>query len=241
MSSEQHDRLAAEHVLGLLEGEEHTRAERLLASDATFRAAVDQWRVYFAEFDETVAPISPSESLWQRIEVGVTAEPPAATARAPAARPAPSALRNIWESLPFWRTAGLTAAFAALLLAFGVSFFADKASRQPVMIAVLLNSANQPGAVLSTFADGRAELVPLGEISIPDNHSMQVWTLPDPAGPPVSIGLVNAARTVQLNLEKLPRPQSNQLFEISVEPLHGSPTGLPTGPVILKGTASTAL
>ena len=109
------------------------------------------------------------------------------------------------------------------------------------MIAVLLNDANQPGAVLSAFADGRAELVPLRGTSIPANHSMQIWTFPDPKGAPVSVGLLQDARTVRFNLQTLPGLHDQQLFAISMEPLHGSPTGLPTGPVVLKGTTSTAL
>jgi anti-sigma-K factor RskA len=110
-----------------------------------------------------------------------------------------------------------------------------------MLVAVLMNDANQPGAVLRTFADGRVELTPLGDMQIPHNHSIQVWTFPDPAAAPVSVGIVHAARTVFLDLRNLPRPHTDQLFAISVEPLSGSPTGLPTGPVIMKGTATTAL
>jgi anti-sigma-K factor RskA len=127
------------------------------------------------------------------------------------------------------------------VLAAGLAFFAEKASRQPILVAVLMNEANQPGAVLRTFTDGRAELTPLGDMQIPHNHSIQVWTFPDPAGAPVSVGVVQTARTVLLSLQNLPQPHSNQLFAISVEPLAGSPTGQPTGPVVMKGTATTAL
>jgi anti-sigma-K factor RskA len=80
------------------------------------------------------------------------------------------------------------------------------------MVAVLLNDANQPGAVFNTFADGRAELVPLGDMTIPH-------------GAPVSVGVIQMPRTVRLNLDDLPQPRSNQLFAISVEPLAGSPYG----------------
>lgn len=237
------DRLAAEHVLGLLEGEERGVADRLLASDSEFRALVEVWRQRFSAWDETAAEIPPGESLWQRIESSVIAAPAAVLApAAPAPRTAtPGLLASLWDNLSFWRTFGLVGAVATLLLAAGMGFFAVKASRQPVMIAVLLTDANQPGAVLSTYSDGRAELVPLGDMTIPHNHSVQVWTFPDPAGPPVSVGVVQVARTVRLKLDNVPQLRSDQLFAISIEPLSGSPTGLPTGPVVMKGTASTAL
>ena len=244
MTRDDQDRLAAEHVLGLLEGEERGQAERLLASDETFQALVEQWRMRFSEWDRTAADLAPSEALWQRIEDGLNTQPGAAVAVPLASRRQGSSsgvFQGLWDSLVFWRGFGLAGAMAALLLAVGLGYFAQKASRQPMLVAVLMSETNQPGAVLRTFADGRAELTPLGDMQIPHNHSIQVWTFPDPAGAPVSVGVVQTARTVLLNLQNLPQPHSNQLFAISVEPLAGSPTGQPTGPVVMKGTASTAL
>jgi anti-sigma-K factor RskA len=243
MTRDDQDRLAAEHALGLLEGEERGEAERLLASDATFQALVEQWRKRFAEWDDTAADLPPGEVLWQRIETGIGAQPAIAAESSTPVRMAesPGLLQGLWNSLTFWRSLSLAGAMAALLLALGLGFFAVKASRQPVLVAVLMSEANQPGAVLRTFADGRAELTPLGDMQIPHNHSIQVWTFPDPTGAPVSVGVVHTARTVLLNLQNLPQLHTNQLFAISVEPLSGSPTGQPTGPVVMKGTASTAL
>jgi anti-sigma-K factor RskA len=247
MTRDDQDRLAAEHVLGLLEGDERGLAERLLASDGGFQAQVEQWRRRFSEWDSTAADEPAGEDLWHRIEGGLEtssqAEPAHAVPR-PAATPRPSSprlLQGLWDSLSFWRAFGMAGAAAALVLAAGLAFFAEKASRQPILVAVLMNEANQPGAVLRTFTDGRAELTPLGDMQIPHNHSIQVWTFPDPAGAPVSVGVVQTARTVLLSLQNLPQPHSNQLFAISVEPLAGSPTGQPTGPVVMKGTATTAL
>ena len=51
MTRDDQDRLAAEHVLGLLEGEERGVAERLMTSDESFQALVQQWRTRFAEWD----------------------------------------------------------------------------------------------------------------------------------------------------------------------------------------------
>lgn len=244
MTRDDQDRLAAEHVLGLLEDEERGLAERLLASDESFQALVQQWRSRFAEWDNTAADVAPSDALWQRIDSGLDAQPVAAAARPAAAmrrETSPPLLQGLWNSLAFWRSFGMAGALAALLLAAGVGYFADKATRQPTLVAVLMSETNQPGAVLRTFADGRLELTPLGDMEIPHNHSIQVWTFPDPNGAPVSVGVVQTARTVLLDPRNLPQPHSNQLFAISVEPLTGSPTGQPTGPVVMKGTATTAL
>jgi hypothetical protein len=50
-----------------------------------------------------------------------------------------------------------------------------------------------------------------------------------------------ARRMVSLRLEGLPAPGPNQLFEITLEPATGSPTGRPTGPILMKGTTSNTL
>lgn len=55
------------------------------------------------------------------------------------------------------------------------------------------------------------------------------------------MGLVDQARTVRLDLGKLPLPGENQLFEITLEPETGSPTGKPTGPILMKGLTSGTL
>ncbi len=244
MTRDDQDRLAAEHVLGLLEGEERGLAQRLLTSDESFQTLVQQWRTRFAEWDNTAADVAPNDGLWRRIETGLEPQPAHTAARpaAPARREtSPGLLQGLWNSLSFWRGFGMAGALAGFLLAMGVGYFADKAARQPTLVAVLMSETSQPGAVLRTFADGRLELTPLGDMEIPHNHSIQVWTFPDPNGAPVSVGVVQTARTVLLDPSNLPRPHSNPLFAISVEPLAGSPTGQPTGPVVMRGTASTAL
>ena len=71
MTREQHDRLAAEHVLGLLDGDEQSLAERLLGTDGAFREAVERWRAHFAEFDDTAVPLATPPALWDRIESAI--------------------------------------------------------------------------------------------------------------------------------------------------------------------------
>jgi anti-sigma-K factor RskA len=105
----------------------------------------------------------------------------------------------------------------------------------------LLTEQNRPAAVVNAFADGNAELIPLEAIPVPPGQALEIWTLWDRARGPVSIGLIDEARTVRLNVGNLPQTGPNQLFEITLEPATGSPTGRPTGPVLMKGTTSTAL
>lgn len=230
--------LAAEYVLGLLDKEAEADAERRLLGDNEFAQEVDAWRTRFAELDETAATIAPAESLWQRIEQ--SAQTPAGV------EPRASALERLWNSLAALRIASLTSAAAALVLAIVslVSFEYARSvdARKPLYVAILVNDANkEPGAVVNAFADGRAELIPLTDINVPEGRALEIWTLWDRAVGPRSVGLIDRARTVRLKLDALPRTGADQLFEITLEPATGSPTGRPTGPVLFKGTTTRAL
>ena len=73
-----------------------------------------------------------------------------------------------------------------------------------------------------------------------EGKALEIWTLWDRAVGPRSVGLIDRARTTPLRLDQLPLG-TNQLFEITIEPATGSPTGRPTGPIVAKGTTSQAL
>lgn len=240
MTRDDIDRLAAEHVMGLLEGEEALTAEKLLSLDAEFAGRVEYWRQRFSAFDDSAPPIAPSPDLWARIEADLPAAAPA-PARASPAPARPSWFSDLWENLGFWRASGMAGAAAALALAIGLGASLREQAKKPVMIAVLMTETNRAAAVVNVSADGSAELVPLDDISVPPGRALQIWTLWDRARGPVSVGLVNRAQRVPLQLGNLPRTSADQLFEISLEPEGGSTIGRPTGPVLMKGTASTAL
>jgi anti-sigma-K factor RskA len=225
--------LAAEYVLGLLDGDERADAERRLSSDQAFAREVESWRMRFSEFDDTVAPFPAGDELWRRIETAVA--DPATRAEA-----APSAWMRIWNSLAILRATAMGATVAALVLAVGFGFAIRAARQQPIMVAVLLDG-DRAGAVVQAFADGRHVLLPLTSIDVPRGRALQVWTLPSRERGPVSVGLMDRARTLELSLQNLPATRPDQLFEITLEPETGSPTGRPTGPILFKGNTALAL
>ena len=225
--------LAGEYVLGVLEGGAKAAAERRIASDQEFAREVESWRSRFAAFDDTAERQAASDALWRNIESGVSDS----AAREPAA---PSLWSRFWNNLPALRAAALGTSFAVLLLAVGLGFALRAAYQQPTMVAVLVDG-NRPGAVVQAFADGRVVLLPLTAINVPPGRAIEVWTLPSRERGPVSIGLMSQARTLTLSLKDLPALKPDQLFELTLEPATGSPTGRPTGPVLFKGNAALAL
>lgn len=232
--------LAADHALGLLEGERLAEAERLSTEDRFFGDMVATWRERLCELDATAVPAVPGPELWQRIRGSL--ETPAATA-VPVGRDRhrPVLGARLWQSLPAWRAAGLTGLAASLTLALILWNLIGLQPAGPIYVAVLMTEANQAAAIVNTYRDGHAELIPLGPIAVPDGRALQVWTLWDRERGPVSVGLLDQARSSRLDVGRLPRAVPDQLFEISLEPKQGSPTGRPTGPVLMKGLTHTAL
>jgi anti-sigma-K factor RskA len=238
--SEQDDMLAAELVMGLLAPDARREAERREGADAAFARRVAYWRGRFADFDATAEPVAPSGDLWSAIERDVRGAAPSADASRP------GLVHRLWNSLPVLRLATAVSALAAVL-ALGWAFTALEkaqtlAARKPVYVAILVSdTTREAGAVVNAYAGGKIEMIPLTDINVPEGRVLEIWTLWDRAVGPRSVGLLPRAQAMQLKVEQLPPPTPGQLFEITLEPAGGSPTGRPTGPILYKGTASRAL
>jgi anti-sigma-K factor RskA len=232
--------LADEYVLGLLDPAEAAEVEALLETEPELRAAVAAARDRFLELDLTALPRrEPSDALWRLIEanlggIGATGtvtprrrrQPRAGGPRRPT-RPAPERR---------WRAAALVGLAASVLLAVGLGWRVV-ATPEPQVIAVLLDDAGRPLVLVEDYGDDRARVIPLADLEIPEGRALQLWTLPDPATGPVSLGLLQRASATTLEGPELPAPRPEQLYEITVEPETGSPTGRPTGPIVVKGFA----
>ena len=73
----------------------------------------------------------------------------------------------------------------------------------------------------------------------PGGSSYELWLLPAEGGAPISLGVL-AALDARLTLAEAnsARLRAGARLAVSVEPRGGSPTGAPTGPVILIGAIS---
>ncbi|MGE0752503.1 MAG: anti-sigma factor [Variibacter sp.] len=147
MSEEDDDKdvLAAEFVLGTLEGDDRTNALMLLSLDPGFAATIAKWERRLGELNVLVESVEPPKDTWEWIKVriagvkpsgqmwlpGVNDPPPAAAApAAPAAAPAPAPMGAaateaqsaeivvLAQRVRRWRGLGMTfGAVAAALLA----------------------------------------------------------------------------------------------------------------------------
>ncbi|OYY53175.1 MAG: hypothetical protein B7Y54_04095, partial [Polaromonas sp. 35-63-240] len=95
------------------------------------------------------------------------------------------------------------------------------------VVVLVAPGGNAPGWVVQASGAQPLSLIPVSQASVPADKTLQFWTKGDTWAAPVSLGLVKPGETVKVPLDKLPPLQPNQLFELTLEPPGGSPTGRP--------------
>ena len=109
------------------------------------------------------------------------------------------------------------------------------ASRATVLVS-LLKGEEGPASFVVTLdrANRRLTIAPVTGAS-PSDKSFEMWILPRGQNP-ISLGVMDGKDVVTIDTDKLIGPDgSRATLAVSVEPLGGSPTGLPTGPVVASG------
>lgn len=225
--------LAAEHALGLLEGSELSRARELMLSSRQFRQAVREWEISLAPIADEASEQPPPTRLWQRIDQAATSEARQAT------------VHDLRRRLLRWK--GLS--FAAMAVAAAAVLFvavprqgtpAPPAETNAILLLATLSSPQTDTAIAAAY-DRRAQslLVQPGVLAKAPGRQHEVWIIPA-GGTPVAVGLLAPDRPQRLAVraEIAPHFRGRSTLAVSVEPIGGSPTGQPTGPVIAAGEFS---
>jgi anti-sigma-K factor RskA len=211
------DSLAREYVLGTLSARSRARFARVLSFSLVARRAVTAWERHFAPLAASVRPVEPPESAWTGIETALGLR------AAPRARGT-----GIWPAL--------AAALAMVAVLFGGLYFSQQPTvERPAYVSVVTDAATGPVWLLQAFTEARALRVStVNPRPAAAGTSYELWMLPD-GGNPVSLGLLPEMGAAQLGLStaQLGVLMRTMTLAVSVEPAGGSPTGLPTGPVIL--------
>jgi len=222
--------LAAEYVLGTLRGSACRRFARSLKGSPRLRRAVAAWEELLAPLNDRVEPIVPPARLWRRIQSRIGAS---STGRA--------WRLDFWLRVGFWRTTAVASTAVALLLAGWIFVLASSVEPQERMVAVLSDRASAPALVVSwTVARGGPEQLRVRVIRRMEKApgtTWQLWMLPANGEKPVSLGLIRGTETQVVSVPARLAAAVNAAggLAMSVEPPAGSPSGLPTGPVLYSG------
>jgi len=214
--------LAAEYVLGTLRGRARERFERLARTDRALTDAVRTWEERLLPLAEQLPPIAPPARVWAAILARI--------------RGAPAARASLWSSLGLWRALAFASLATVVVLA-AVLLKSAPEVPQGALVVVLAGTDAKPVLVASADRLGRyLSVKPVARVELAADRTLELWMLPDGANPR-SLGLISATGVARV---ALPAPADEALrnipaLAVSLEPRGGSPTGLPTGPVLYSG------
>jgi anti-sigma-K factor RskA len=225
------DGLAAEYVLGTLTREERQVVADRRVIDKELDLAIEAWERRLAPLVETISPVAPSPNLYNKIRTQIGPSQQVVSLKAREQMLARRAAR--------WRNAfvGATAVAASLV---GVLGYRETVGRDEARqyVAVLDSGDDLPAFLLTV--DTRTKMCVITAVNPPTQSAKtyQVWMVSDKMPKPKSLGMVNKPGEMQM-MPMQSRSEMDLLmnasFAVSVEPMGGSPTGAPSGPVMFTG------
>jgi anti-sigma-K factor RskA len=216
------DVAAAELALGMLDGEERALALRRMLSDPAFARDVERWRMEFAALFARMPEVSPPPEIEERVIARLDGKP--------AARPG------------YWRPLAIASSLAAAGLLGVLVVRPDPVAPPPVIAsapapmvaAFMVEGIKTPLVATYDSASGRLSMP--GPMPVPAGKSAQLWAIVG-TGAPQPLGLFHeAGDRVEAEARSATPMKPGTTLAISIEPSGGSPTGLPTGPVVASAT-----
>jgi len=221
------DALAAEYALGTLQGQARRRFERVLKDDPELRAQVTLWQERLHPLGAAVEPVKPPQRVWKFIEARIQGR----------ARPS-----GLWHNLPFWRWLSVASAGAVVLLVAYVGVWLPKVeATKEYMVVVMSDQQSRPVMTVSWPMKARGStklrIRVIGHQEMAPDTAWELWMLPGGEHKPRSLGLITTHETQQVAIPAGLEAAVNTAWgmAMSVEPKGGSPSGLPTGPVLYSG------
>jgi anti-sigma-K factor RskA len=213
------EQLAGAYVVGVLRHRARRRFERLCRDEAAARLARQRWEDRLLPLALALPGVEPSRGCWSLIASRI-----AATA---------SPSRPQW-----WRIAAAAAVVGVLLLAGRLTIWKPP---QWQAMAVLAPASAPPLWRVERTADfTRISIKTVGSVALAADKSYELWILPGGGRNPVSLGILPRDGQLRRQLSDTQRAllAGAAQLAVSIEPPGGSPTGLPTGPVVIVAPIS---
>ena len=216
--------LAAAYALGTLRGRARRRFERIARQDDVVARLISRWEIELAKLAENVPAIEPPARVWREIE----------------SRTSPRA-SDPGSRTSLWRAFGLLAGGLATVLVAFVVWTSSVPRDEALFVAVLTAQDSGPRAVVSMHEPDTLRVRIVKPWKDAEGKSLELWVLPV-EGAPRSLGLLaNAAGDTLIRIRASdPRMRAASALAVSLEPAGGSPTKLPTGPVLCSGAIAPA-
>jgi anti-sigma-K factor RskA len=216
------DALCGEYLVGTLRGAARRRFERALREEPRIGLRLRHWQ-HMTPRDSTRIEVRPPASLWSRLE----GELRLARYRLP-----------WYRGRDFWLSLAALAASVVLVVAF--IFQISEPAQGLVQIAELSATDQSTHVTAHRSADGRMLVLHASPTMVAGtDRSYELWLIPAEGGQPVSLAVLGALDAhFTIAESERQRLRDGATLAVSVEPSGGSPTGKPSGPVIVTGRIS---
>ena len=219
IEDEDHIALAAEYVLGTLDGDERTRVETMMNVDQDFKTLVESWERRLGELHAMVAAVEPPEQVWGKIRSAVSAIQPSAAMRLPELStpppivpiappqlitPASADVVRLSSRARRWRgiAQAVTALAACLVALIAVQTWrpdmlpeamrpkaAPSAPMRP-LVAVLSRDGGPPAFVMTVDVASKTFTVRRAGVDPEGAKSYELWMVSDKFTQPRSLGVI---------------------------------------------------
>jgi anti-sigma-K factor RskA len=216
--------LAAELVLGLLDGDEKARALRMQLSDPKFAQTVDEWNARIDPLFQEIKEVEPVASVWDGIESRLDGR---------------SSSSSAVVQLKRWRmgaiVSGALAACLALALIVGPGTMAP--TSEPRSVAVAQLTGNIEGLVLAVSYNPETAEMRVDVDGMPETDTApEIWVV-DEDGVFRSLGQIGRDGVSEMTVPSDHREFINSAatLQLTMEPPSETPHAKPTGEPVATG------
>lgn len=209
------DELAAQYALGTLRGAARRRFERLCVQNPFALRALHRWEERLIDLASGIAPVRPSDAVWRDVQQRIRAVSAA------------SRVGSRWIS-------SRVAMAASVLLAVAISLWMFLGSQHELVATFADQQKTELWRIEATARGDELQVATTSAVAIDPDHAYELWALPASGAAPISLGILPQRGNATLALSAAQRQAlaSAANVAISREPRGGSPTGVPTGPVL---------
>jgi len=220
------DALCGEYLLGTLRGAARRRFEVCLRAEPLVAQRLRHWEAtIMPRYSERIEEPAPRH-VWRRLERDLEL----------------SKFRLAWhQRVGTWKA--LAAIASAALIVVVLVAVESRPGSAPSLVEIAQLSDKEGGTHVSAqlSRDGRILALKANRpVLAGPNQSYELWLIPSAGAAPVSVAVLGSLdASLPLTPERFAQLRPGVTLAISTEPAGGSPTGQPTGAVILVGRVGT--
>ncbi|MEN8132962.1 MAG: anti-sigma factor [Pseudomonadota bacterium] len=222
--------LASEYVLGTMNVRVRRRFKQLMQDRSYLQEAVEMWEQGLYPLTEHIQPIRPPRRVWKSIKREISQD---------LNLPVGKSTTRLWSNVLLWRYLAVTAfVFCSILVVYELVIPRPESASMPPYVAVLESQDRTPMFVATARQRPSRLIVKMmdGSGFSPD-RDLELWCYMRGSSQPWSMGVLarNTETVVPLNEKDWQMIGNAGVLAISAEPMGGSPTGKPSGPIMYEG------